>query len=364
MKKTIAMLLALAMTLSLCACGGGGSKSTPSTGTTSAGSAASASTPETDPADDFYLDIKFSNVFQPTEWNYKASEKLAEMITERTEGHINVTYYGQNELDCYGDSVTQAVNGANWMGLEEPSLFADYVGDAAVLIGPMLYNSNDEYNYVMESDIVKDVIDRLAAENIHILDTHYSFGFRSVVTNRDIYTPADLNGVKLRATSSAMFSKTVECLGAIPTPMSFTECLSAISSGVVEGFEGSTSTLAGAGAPYELVKKVALTNHLIATRWLFMPEDLYQSIPEKWRNIIDECAVECGIWEQTSCAEDEDTQKKMLAENGVTWNEVDLDAFTEACAPVYDWMVEEYGANPELRDQLVALINDYRASNK
>lgn len=356
------MLLALAMTLSLCACGGG-SKSTASSGT-SAGGAASASTAETDPADDYYLDIKFSNVFQPTEWNYKASEKLAEMITERTEGHITVTYYGQNELDCYGDSVTQAVNGANWMGLEEPSLFADYVGDAAVLIGPMLYNSDDEYNYVMESDIVQDVIDRLAAENIHILDTHYSFGFRSVVTNRDIYTPEDLKGVKLRATSSAMFTKTVECLGATPTPMSFTECLSAISSGVVEGFEGSTSTLAGAGAPYELVKKVALTNHLIATRWLFMPEDLYQSIPEKWRNIIDECAVECGKWEQTSCAEDEDTQKAMLAENGVTWNEVDLDAFTAACAPVYDWMVEEYGADPELRGKLVDLINEYRANNQ
>ena len=362
MKKTIAMLLALAMTLSLCACGGG-SKSTASSGT-SAGGAASASTAETDPADDYYLDIKFSNVFQPTEWNYKASEKLAEMITERTEGHITVTYYGQNELDCYGDSVTQAVNGANWMGLEEPSLFADYVGDAAVLIGPMLYNSDDEYNYVMESDIVQDVIDRLAAENIHILDTHYSFGFRSVVTNRDIYTPEDLKGVKLRATSSAMFTKTVECLGATPTPMSFTECLSAISSGVVEGFEGSTSTLAGAGAPYELVKKVALTNHLIATRWLFMPEDLYQSIPEKWRNIIYECAVECGKWEQTSCAEDEDTQKAMLAENGVTWNEVDLDAFTAACAPVYDWMVEEYGADPELRGKLVDLINEYRANNQ
>ena len=356
------MLLALAMTLSLCACGGG-SKSTASSGT-SAGGAASASTAETDPADDYYLDIKFSNVFQPTEWNYKASEKLAEMITERTEGHITVTYYGQNELDCYGDSVTQAVNGANWMGLEEPSLFADYVGDAAVLIGPMLYNSDDEYNYVMESDIVQDVIDRLAAENIHILDTHYSFGFRSVVTNRDIYTPEDLKGVKLRATSSAMFTKTVECLGATPTPMSFTECLSAISSGVVEGFEGSTSTLAGAGAPYELVKKVALTNHLIATRWLFMPEDLYQSIPEKWRNIIDKCAVECGKWEQTSCAEDEDTQKAMLAENGVTWNEVDLDAFTAACAPVYDWMVEEYGADPELRGKLVDLINEYRANNQ
>ncbi|MGN0889198.1 MAG: TRAP transporter substrate-binding protein DctP [Kiritimatiellia bacterium] len=338
MKKIFALLLALALTLSLSVC-----------------------MAEENP-DDFYLEIKFSNVFQPTEWNYKASQKLADMITERTEGHISVTYYGQNELDCYGDSVTQAANGSLWMGLEEPSLFADYVGDAAVLIGPMLYSSDDEYNYIMASDVVADVIARLAEENIHILDTHYSFGFRSVVTNRDITKPEDLAGVKLRATSSAMFTKTVECLGAIPTPMSFTECLSAISSGVVEGFEGSTSTLAGAGAPYELVKKVALTNHLIATRWLFMPENVYQSIPEKWRTIIDECAVECGKWEQEMCAADEDTQKAMLAEQGVTWNEVDLDAFTAACAPVYDWIVEEYGADPELKDKLVGLIQEYRAS--
>ena len=86
-----------------------------------------------------------------------------------------------------------------------------------------------------------------------------------------------------------------------------------------------------------------------------MAEDVYQEMPLKWRNILDECALECGIWEQTSCAEDE---------AGVTWNEVDIDAFTEACAPVYDWIVEEYGANPELHQQLVDLINDFRANNK
>ncbi len=356
MKKALALILALVMMLSLVACGGAASSAPASE---AGGEAASV---VEDPADDYYLEIKFSNVFQPTEWNYKASEKLAEMITERTDGHISVTYYGQNELDCYGDSVTQAVNGANWMGLEEPSLFADYVGDAALLIGPMLYSTDEEYNYVMDSEYVADVKARLAEENIHILDTHYSFGFRSVVTNRDIYTPEDLKGVKLRATSSAMFSKTVECMGAVPSPMSFTECLSAISSGVVEGFEGSTSTLAGAGAPYELVKKVALTNHLIATRWLFMPEDLYQSIPEKYRTIIDECALECGLWEQQMCAEDEAVQKEKLAAEGVTWNDVDLDAFTEACAPVYDWIVEEYGADPTLKDKLVTLVQEFRAS--
>ena len=94
-----------------------------------------------------------------------------------------------------------------------------------------------------------------------------------------------------------------------------------------------------------------------------MGEDVYQSIPEKYRTILDEAAVECGKWEQTSCAEDEANQKAMLAENGVTWNEVDLDAFTAACAPVSDWIVAEYeGVNPDLHQELVTLIKDYRAS--
>ncbi len=362
MKKILAMLLVLAMALSMVACGGSKTEAPKAEEPKTDAPAAEAPAEEADPADDFYLELKFSNVFQPTEWNYKASEKLAEMITERTEGHITVTYYGQNELDCYGDSVMQAVNGANWMGLEEPSLFADYAGDAAMVIAPMLYSSNEEYNYVMDSDFVAKLKEDLAAQNIHILDTHYSFGFRSVVTNAIIEKPEDLHGRKLRATSSALFAKTLECLGATATPMSFTECLSAISSGVVEGFEGSVSTLAGAGAPYELVKNVALTNHLIATRWLFMPEDVYQSIPEKYQKIIDECAYECGMWEQTMCEEDEATQIEMLKEHGVTWNEVDLDAFATACAPVIDWIIDEYGSTREAYDELTALVAEFRAS--
>ena len=320
MKKTLALLMALAMIFSL----------------------AIAGTAYADDADDFHIDLTYSNVFNPAEWNYKAAELFAEAVTERTEGHITVTYHGLNELDCYADSLVHAYNGDNWIGLEEPSLFAEY--------------------FVMDSDIMKDITARLAEENIHLLDTHYSFGYRSVVTNLDIHTPADLNGVKLRSTTAPLFIKTIECLGATPVPMSFTECLSSISSGVVDGFEGSTSTLAGAGAPYELVKKVALTNHFIATRWLFMAEDVYQSIPEKWRDILDECALEFGMWEQKSCADDEQVQiEKMKTEDGVTWNEVDIDAFTEACAPVYDWIVEEYGANPDLHQQLVDALTAFRA---
>lgn len=342
MKKIMAMILALCMVFALCAI------------------TASAD----DDADNYYVDIKYSNVFQPTEWNYKAAEKFAAMVTEKTEGHINVTYYGQNELDCYADSVEQAVNGSLWIGLEEPSLFGDYCPDCMVLVGPMIFTTNEEYNYVMDSEIVEGIKAQLAEENIHILDTQYSFGFRSVCTNKDNVTvPADLKGLKLRSTTAPLFIKTVEALGATAVPMSFTECLSAIQSGVCDGFEGSVSTFVGAGAPYELVKRVALTNHFIATRWLFMPEDLYQSIPTKWRDILDECAHECGEWEQTMCQDEEQSKIQEMIDNyEVIYNDVDVVAFTEACAPVFDWIVEEYGADPELHQQLVDLLTEFRAA--
>ena len=55
--------------------------------------------------------------------------------------------------------------------------------------------------------------------------------------------------------------------------------------------------------------------------------------------------------------------EKMKTEAGVTWNEVDLAAFTAACMPVYDWIVEEYDANPDLAGQLVDLIAAYRAEH-
>lgn len=121
MRKVLSVVLAATMAMSLAACGGSGAKTD-----TKAADAGTAAGDEAS-ADDYYITIKFSNVFQPAEWNYKASEYLADLVKEKTDGHITLEYYGQNQLDCYAESVAQAHNGAVWMGLEEPSYFADYI---------------------------------------------------------------------------------------------------------------------------------------------------------------------------------------------------------------------------------------------
>ena len=53
------------------------------------------------------------------------------------------------------------------------------------------------------------------------------------------------------------------------------------------------------------------------------------------------------MWEQTSCEDDEATQIEFLKSQGVTWNEVDIDAFSTY----------------EAYDQLKGLVAEYRANN-
>ena len=69
MKKLIAVILALTMVFAMAAIA----------------HADGYTAEEEAEAEAYHIDLIYSNVFNPKEWNYKAAEKFAEMVTERTE---------------------------------------------------------------------------------------------------------------------------------------------------------------------------------------------------------------------------------------------------------------------------------------
>ena len=52
----------------------------------------------------------------------------------------------------------QVANGANFISVEDPSYLGDYVPDFKPLVGPMLYQSYDEYEKMIETPLVKDMV--------------------------------------------------------------------------------------------------------------------------------------------------------------------------------------------------------------
>ena len=231
MKKFVAMLLALVMVFALCACGSNGDKAAD------------------DNNGDYHLVLKLSHVFQPNEQLTIEMQQVAQRIKERTNGAIEIQCYDSGQLATYKDNVEQVVNGADWIACEDPSYLADYDIDFEALIGPMMYNSIDEYSYVCQSDLVKNMCQKLEDNyGIHVLALDFNVGMRCLQTNKVIKTPADLKGMKIRVPNSSMYINCLTAMGATPTGMPFSETISAVQQGVIDGLEGNMNAYSTNGS--------------------------------------------------------------------------------------------------------------------
>lgn len=322
MKKLVSLALAVVMSLSLVACG--------SKTNDSADNNADAS------KDDYHLVLKLSHVFAPNEQLTKTMETICQNVYERTNGAIEIQHFPQSQLAVYKDGLEQVVRGANFISVEDPSYLGDYVPDFNILAGPMLVDTYEEYEYLLESDEVKEMIAAAEAKGIKILNLDFIFGFRSLMTNKEIKTPADLKGMKIRTPGSQLYVDTLNHMGATATPMGFSETISAVQQGVVDGLEGTIDAYATNGSA-EVAKNMALTKHLLGVCGAYINIDVWNGIPEEYRIIIEEEFNNGAKAMVKNITEGEPaTREKLEKEMGVTINEVDSAAFKEAVLPIYE----------------------------
>ena len=357
MKKYLAMLLALMMVLSLCACGSKPAAEAP------AAEAPAAEAPAAEaPADDFHIELKLSHVFAPTEQLTVEMEMVADRIRERTNGAVDIQTYGSSQLAVYKDNLQHVVDGANWIACEDPSYLADYNIDFEALIAPMLYTNLQEYSYVCQSDVVKAMCQDIEDNyGIHVLALDFNVGLRCMQTNKEIVTPDDMKGMKIRVPNSSMYVNCLTAMGAIPNPMPFGETISAVQQGVVDGLEGNMNAYSTNGSA-EVAKQMSFTNHLIGTCGAYINIDVWNSIPEQYRDIIQEEFTK-GAAELTQFTDDNfaSTKKMLEEEQGCHFNDVDVEAFRAVMQPEYERMVSEDGVTPGFIEQLQQLVAEYSA---
>lgn len=343
MKKIVALLLMSVMMLALTGCGGSAKKDEKAAGS------------------DKKVVLKLSHVFSPDEQLYKSMELVAERIKKKTNGRVEIQCFGQNQLACYKDGLEQVANGANFISVEDPSYLGDYVPDFKPLVGPMLYQSYDEYEKMIETPLVKDMEKKAEEKGIKVLALDYIFGFRNVMTNKVITKPEDMKGLKLRTPGSKLFIDTINAMGATATSLPFSETLSGVSQGVVDGLEGSEFTNIGTKC-YEHVKNVATTKHFLGTCGVYISTKVFNSLsPEDQKIVAEEFAY--GGKEMTKIStESYNKVYKELESKGVKFNDVDHVAFEKATEPVFKQMEEKEGATPGIYEKLKAELAKIRAA--
>ena len=306
---------------------------------------------------DYKLTMRLSHVFGPTEQLAISIQEAADNIREKTGGAIDIQVFHSSQLPTYKDGLEQVASGANFISVEDPSYIADYVPDFNVLVGPMMTSSSDEYEYLINTDTVKEMVKKLEADNIKVLALDFFSGYRFMKTNKVITTPDDLKGMKIRVPKSQLFVDTLNAMGANAIPLGWDETLSAVTQGVVDGLEGTMDDFLNDGSG-EVASVGSLTNHFIGTCGVYFPLNVWEQIPEEYQTIIqDEFTASAQRMIEKINSSYEETKAK-LEETGHTFNEVDTDAFAAAVAPVYENMK---GVTPGLYDQFRAALADFHA---
>ena len=123
-------------------------------------------------------------------------------------------------------------------------------------------------------------------------------GFRELTNSkREVRTPADMKGLKVRIAGSALFSETFTDLGANPTQMSWADAQPAFASGAVDGQENPMTIFTAA--------KLHTLGHKFCTLWGYVCDPLAfvvnREVWNSWtaqdRDIVRDAAIAAAKFE-------------------------------------------------------------------
>lgn len=285
-------------------------------------------------------------------------ESIAAGISERTGGTLTMNVFPDGQLGQNRDMQEQTVAGGAQIAQIDPGYAAELSGNPEfnIMGGPFLFDSVEDLNHFIDSDIVTEWNDQMAADaGVHMLTWKFFFGERHIISDEAFPAVEDLEGIKIRVPPSPSWVETFTALPTSPTVLEWSEVYSGLDQGVVDAAEAPLSSLE-ASSLYEVGDTVTLTGHFKAATGWFTNVDFWNSLPPECQEIVSEEFAK-GAEEMTQITLDQEQvlRDKFDSEYGVTLVEPeDLDAYKEAALPFYsafpDW-------SPGLYDRVLEVLS-------
>ena len=301
--------------------------------------------------------IKVGHGHTPTHSYQLGLERSAQAIKEATNGRITLKFYPSAQLGNERQMQESLTTGTLEMTIT--GLANLYDPAFALFDFPFLYDNRTQIKNVMYSDLMKDMGQGLIKKGLRIIGL-MEVGFRDVTSNKPINTPADLKGFKIRTPESPAQIECFKAMGAMPTPMSFSELYGALQQGVVDGQENPLENIFN-GKLYEVQKYVNVTKHIYNFAYVFISEKFWKTLtPEDQKLIASEVKKGC-LWQIDYLKGKEADYADQLRAKGMTFVEVDRNQFREAAMGAYqsDFVKKLEPRSTEIIEQIRAIVSKY-----
>lgn len=253
--------------------------------------------------------LRFAHPHPEADSWHKAALLFAEQVKAKSQGRFEIQVFPNGALGSDAQTISAVRGGSIDICLTGNPFFTGLAPKLNVLDLPFLFQSRKHAAAVMDGPIGDGLRKELEGSNLKALAT-WEIGWRNLTNNRrPVATAADIKGLKIRTTPNPAHIKAFQLLGAVPTPMAFTELFTALETGAVDGQENPVTLILNAKFN-EVQKHLSLTRHAFTTGPVVMNKAKFDALPADIQTMLTSICIEIAAVQRQM---NEDTEGSSLA---------------------------------------------------
>ncbi len=273
---------------------------------------------------------------------------FVDRIEELSGGKMLAQVYPASQLASTTDDIVNGIlTGAFEMAEVGTGNWGDYTSAFTPMNTPFLYASDAVCYEVMSGEMGQIMNGQMLADTGIRAEGFMYLGMRTITNNtREIHSPADLRGLKIRVQSDPTQLALFEELGASTMTVSFSELFTALQQKLCDGQDNPIISVVSRKF-YEVQNYITMLNHLPNISIFVMSDAYYQSLSAEEQAWVDQAAQDATEACYNTLVETQEILKEQLIAYGI--NITDLTAeeyqvFTESVPNTTAMCEEAIGA--------------------
>jgi tripartite ATP-independent transporter DctP family solute receptor len=271
------------------------------------------------------------------------AQAFADEVERLAPGRYKIAFFPGGALGGEREMVESVQLGALEMAITGTAVLGNFVPEMLVLDMPFLFRDAAHARATVDGPIGQELIGKMKARGLVGL-TFGEIGFRHVTSSkRAVNSPDDMKGLKIRTMENPVHLAAFRALGALPTPMSWTEVITGLQQGTIDGQENPISILV-ASKMWEMQKHVTLTRHVFTPISFTMSPAFFDKLAPADQEIMRKAALAGRAANRKYVDEADASGVAEMKRHGMEVVEVvDASAFQARLEPVYKQYSDRFG---------------------
>jgi TRAP-type transport system periplasmic protein len=280
--------------------------------------------------------LRISTPAVPDDWHGKMWTVFKDTLDKSAPGEFDVQINLNATLFKQGTEPAAMARGN--LELSSISAFdiAKLVPEFSIFTAGYVIRDPKHQQQVFAGPIGKEMF-KLATDKMDVtLLTPIYLGTRQVNLRevRNVRTPADLKGVKLRMPGSKEWLFLGEALGATATPLAFGEVYLGIKTGTIDGQDNPLPSVRAAKF-YEVTKQIVMTNHLVDGIFIAISDKAWKAMTAAQRQKVQAAADAAAAFNNDNRIKEEAQIVDFFKKEGLTVTTPDVEAFRKSVQAAY-----------------------------